>query len=71
MGLYKLCDHKGRNRDRCELKWWGGFRGGRASLSKWASREIRSKADAVLEEMQMTTPTDTFDARRSAPRASL
>ena len=46
MGLYKLCEHKGRNRDRCEHPWWGSFRGVRVSLSKWANREIRSKAEA-------------------------
>ena len=38
MGLYKLCEHKGRNRDRCEHPWWGTFRGVRVSLTKWANR---------------------------------
>ena len=37
MGLYKLCEHKGRNRDRCEHPWWGSFRGVRVSLSKWSA----------------------------------
>ena len=27
MGLYKICTHKGRARDRCEHAWWGSFRG--------------------------------------------
>jgi len=25
MGLYKLCQHKGRERDRCDHGWWGGW----------------------------------------------
>ena len=40
MGLYKICEHKGRARDRCEHAWWGSFRGKRVSLAKWANREI-------------------------------
>ena len=65
MGLYKLCEHKGRNRDRCEHPWWGSFRGVRVSLTKWANREIRSKAEAgaVLDEMRMAMRAGTFDAR--------
>src|SRR5262245_10166086 len=55
MGLYKLCQHRGRERDRGDHGWWGGFRGVRVSLGKWANREIRSKSDAsaVLDEMRM------------------
>ena len=26
MGLYKLCEHKGRARDRCPQPWWARFR---------------------------------------------
>lgn len=72
MGLYKLCEHKGRNRDRCEHPWWGSFRGVRVSLSKWANREVRSKveAGAVLDELRMATRAGTFDARGLAvPKA--
>jgi integrase len=72
MGLYKLCEHKGRNRDRCEHPWWGSFRGVRVSLTKWANREIRSKAEAgaVLDEMRMAMRAGTFDARGlAAPKA--
>ena len=25
VGLYKLCEHKGRARDRCEHAWWARF----------------------------------------------
>lgn len=46
MGLYKLCDHKGRFRDRCGHAWWGSFRGVRVSPARWVNREIRSKAEA-------------------------
>lgn len=38
MGLYKLCTHKGRARDRCKHPWWGSFRGRRVSLAKWVNR---------------------------------
>ena len=66
MGLYKLCEHKGRNRDRCEHPWWGSFRGVRVSLSKWANREIRSKAEAgaALDELRMAIARGTFDPQR-------
>jgi hypothetical protein len=65
MGLYKLCEHKGRNRDRCAHPWWGSFRGVRVSLTKWANREIGSKAEAgaVLDEMRMAMRAGTIDAR--------
>jgi Fic family protein len=26
VGLYKLCEHKGRARDRCPQPWWARFR---------------------------------------------
>ena len=43
MGLYKICEHKGRMRDRCEHAWWGSFRGIRVSLPKWANRDVHTK----------------------------
>ena len=54
MGLYKLCTHKGRARDRCTHAWWGRFKGKRVSLARWANREVESKAEAdiVLGEAQ-------------------
>ena len=58
MGLYKLCVHKGRARDRCEHSWWGSFqfrgRSHRASLTKWTGRAIQTKqqAAAALDEMK-------------------
>jgi integrase len=70
MGLYKLCAHKDRARDRCEHTWWGSFRGKRVSLEKWANREVRSKAeaDAVLDELKAAIRAGTFDEpNESAP----
>ncbi len=63
MGLYKLCDHTGRNRDRCDHPWWGSFRGVRVSLSKWTDREIGSKAEAsaALDELRLAVRARTFD----------
>ena len=52
MGLYKLCKHKGRARDRCDHAWWGSFQHQRKlhrlSLSKWSDEEIRAKAHAQV-----------------------
>ena len=50
MGLYKLCKHRERTRDRCPHGWWGAFQHQgklhRVSLSKWANQEIHTKAEA-------------------------
>ncbi len=60
MGLYKLCNHKGRMRDRCEHAWWGSFqwrgRLRRESLTKWSGRETKTKQDALA----------TFDRMKDA-----
>ncbi len=58
MGLYKICKHKGRARDRCEHGWWGSYqyRGRlfRESLARWGNQEVKSKAEAeaVLDRMR-------------------
>ena len=63
MGLYKLCTHKGRTRDRCQHGWWGAFqyRGQlhRESLLKWSNQEIHTKAEAQT----------VFDRMKEAARA--
>jgi integrase len=63
MGLYKLCGHKGRARDRCSHPWWGSFqykgRLHRASLARWADEKIDGKAWA----------NDVFDRMCNAIRA--
>ena len=50
MGLYKLCQHKGRARDRCDHAWWASYqhRGRlyRTSLERWANVSIGSKTEA-------------------------
>ena len=65
MGLYKLCQHKRRDRDRCEHRWWGSFRGVRVSLTRWANREVTTKAEAyaVLDELRRALRKGTFDPR--------
>lgn len=70
MGLYKICEHKGRMRDRCEHGWWGSFRGIRVSLSKWGNRDIQTTAEAqaVLDEVRTAIRAGIFDARGPAPR---
>jgi integrase len=69
MGLYKLCSHRGRARDRCRHAWWGGYRGRRVSLSKWANRELHGKDDAmsVLEQLRGAVRAGTFDPRGLEP----
>jgi len=71
MGLYKICEHKGRARDRCEHAWWARFRHVRVSLEKWANRDIHSKDDAVavLDQVRAAVRAGTFDQRGcQAPR---
>jgi integrase len=69
MGLYKLCQHKRRERDRCEHAWWGSFRGIRVSLPRWANRDIRSKTEAsvVLDAVRAAIRTRTFDRQGAEP----
>ena len=69
MGLYKLCEDKGRTRDRCEHPWWGSFRGVRVSLSRWANREIHSKAEAgaALDELRIAMRAGSFDPSGLTP----
>jgi integrase len=69
VGLYKICTHKGRARDRCEHAWWGSFRGKRVSLPKWTNREIgsKAKADVALDELRAAIRDGTFDERGLDP----
>ena len=73
MGLFKLCDHKGRARDRCAHLWWGSFRGRRVSLAKWANREIHTKAEAdtVLDQLRGAIRSGTFDESGLEPTSKL
>ena len=69
MGLYKLCEHRRRARDRCEHTWWGSFRGVRVSLAKWTNREIDNKAmaHAALDDLKRAVRNGTFDERGLEP----
>src|SRR5947208_15081210 len=73
MGLYKLCDHKRRARDRCEHAWWARFRHVRVSLERWANREIKTKteADGVFGDLKNAIRTGTFDKRGIEPPREL
>ena len=71
MGLYKLCEHKGRARDRCDHGWWARFRHVRVSLEKWSNREIKTKTEAegVFDDLKNAVRNGTFDKRGvEAPR---
>ena len=66
MGLYKICEHRGRARDRCEHAWWGSFQYQghlyRESLQRWGCREVGTKLHAlgVLDEMRKAIREGTF-----------
>jgi len=72
MGLYKLCKHQGRERDRCADPWWGSYqlRGRlfRVSLARWAGHEVTSKtaANAVLDDMRRAIREGSFKAKGHA-----
>src|SRR5437588_1826586 len=72
VGLYKLCDHKRRARDRCEHAWWARFKHARVSLEKWANREIETKTDAeaVFDELKRAVRSGEFDKRGLEPPRS-
>lgn len=71
MGLYKLCTHTGRARDRCNHPWWGSFqykgRLHRASLSRWADKSIRTKSEAevVLDRMKDAVREGRFEPEQT------
>jgi integrase len=69
MGVYKICEHKGRARDRCDHTWWGSFRGKRVSLEKWANRDIETKTAAgkALDDLRAAIRAGTFDERGLEP----
>ncbi len=69
MGLYKLCNHRDRARDRCGHAWWARFRHVRVSLNKWADRDIKTKteAEAVFDDLRKAVRAGTFDERGIDP----
>src|SRR3989442_5083497 len=73
MGLYKICEHKGRARDRCEHTWWARFKHVRVSLEKWAGREIKTKteADEVFDDLKNAVRARKFDKRGIEPPRDL
>ena len=66
MGLYKLCQHKGRARDRCAHAWWGSYqhRGTlyRTSLARWANIAVGSKTEAetILDRFREAVRDGSF-----------
>jgi integrase len=69
VGLYKLCEHKGRARDRCEHAWWARFRHVRVSLEKWSNREIATKteAEAIFDDLRKAVRAGSFEKCRVEP----
>jgi hypothetical protein len=65
----KICEPRGRTRDRCDHAWWGSFRGVRVSLVKWTNREIdcEAKADEAFDDLRRAVRNGTFDERGLEP----
>lgn len=52
MGIYKRCPHKGRDRDRCDHKWYASYSlrkqpRERVALDKWTGRTVRTRTEAL------------------------
>lgn len=63
--LYKICEHKGRDRDRCEHAWWACFRGHRVSLDKWAPYDVHNKSEAhrAFDDLKAQIRAGTFNKK--------
>jgi integrase len=70
MGIYKRCEHRGRERDRCSHPWYGSFKlpsrpRARVALEKWSGDEVETKgqAQAIFDEIKAAVRAGTFDPR--------
>jgi len=70
MGIYKRCNHGGRERDRCSHPWYGSFklpgrRRARVALEKWSGDAVETKgqAQAIFDEIKAAVRAGTFDPR--------
>lgn len=70
MAIYKRCQHRGRERDRCSHPWYGTYqlRGHprvRVSLAKWSGTELRTKGEAqtVFDDVKAAIRGGAFDPR--------
>ena len=68
MGIYKRCEHRGRERDRCAHPWYGtyqlrGQRRVRVSLARWSGEKVDSKGEAqkVFDDVKAAVRAGTFD----------
>src|SRR3989442_143672 len=68
MGIYKRCEHRGRERDRCAHPWYGTYqlrrqRRVRVSLAKWSGEKVDSKGEAqrVFDDVKAAVRAGTFD----------
>ena len=77
MGLFKRCEHSGRNRDRCIHAWWGAFqhRGRlyRVSLVKWTNEDIKTKqqAQAIYDRFRQAVREGRVSAEEDRRERSL
>lgn len=68
MAIYKRCEHRGRECDRCAHPWYGtyklpGRRRARVALEKWSDEEVKTKGQAqkVFDDMKAAVRAGTFD----------
>ncbi len=69
MGIYKRCDHKGRDRDRCDDEWYAsyliaGHPRARVALAKWTGRDVKTKTDALkaFDDLKTEVRASRFNA---------
>lgn len=68
MGIYKRCEHRGRERDRCSHPWYGAYKlagrpRARVALEKWSGSEVKTKGQAqeVFDDLKGAVRAGTFD----------
>lgn len=68
MGIYKRCEHRGRDRDRCADPWYGSYKlpgrpRARVALEKWSGKEVQTKGQAqeVFDDLKTAVRAGTFD----------
>jgi integrase len=70
MGIYKRCEHGGRDRDRCQHPWYGTYKlpgqaRAKVSLAKWTGDEVVTKTQALaaFDDPKQAVRSGTFDPR--------
>jgi integrase len=69
VGIYKRCQHHGRERDRCADPWYGSYKlanrpRARVALEKWSGDEVKTKGQALaaFDDLKAAVRAGTFDS---------